>query len=230
MSTRPSRRAEQLIAWSLTKRDRTAVLGDLQEEFLTTFETRGEHVANRWYWRQAITSFVPNVVRRARSVKRRRDLIFGGLSYVVLCGVMILMGSLGRRTVEYPLVFALWAVSGLAKVIRGTFGNPARPRSAEYGLATGVYIVAMIAVALLASATHPWGVWWTALVGMVGLEAFPWSPSPVRPPALQEFLVRRLSNSEDDASSWLTVSVPNTPLGLSGLILSHAGAAQSSAA
>src|ERR1700733_15261089 len=62
---RPPRLAEQLLRWSLSPADRPTVLGDMQEEY-SSFDDSDTAVANRWYWRQTITSLLPNTLRRLR--------------------------------------------------------------------------------------------------------------------------------------------------------------------
>jgi predicted permease len=63
---RPPRLAEWLLAASTAERDRTALLGDLQEEFAGRVARHGLRSASRWYWRQTRASLVPNLRRRLR--------------------------------------------------------------------------------------------------------------------------------------------------------------------
>src|SRR5580704_4213834 len=61
----PPHWAERLLRWSLSPVDRPAVLGDMQEEF-STLAASDPRAAVRWYWRQTITSLLPNAGRRLR--------------------------------------------------------------------------------------------------------------------------------------------------------------------
>src|SRR5579863_7311167 len=94
--------AERLLRWSLWPADRPAVLGDLQEEFATIAAT-DSRAAVRWYWRQTITSLLPNASRQVRrrwaavrqvadqeDAKRRRTLRKRG---AWLVGLALFMGG-----------------------------------------------------------------------------------------------------------------------------------------
>lgn len=65
-SVTPPRLAEQLLRWSLSRSERPAVLGDLQEEFDELATASDPKTAARWYWRQTITSVGPNLARAFR--------------------------------------------------------------------------------------------------------------------------------------------------------------------
>jgi predicted permease len=52
--------------WSTAGSDRQAVIGDLIEEFHFLEQTRGGPTARRWFWRQTVTSLLPNLRRRVR--------------------------------------------------------------------------------------------------------------------------------------------------------------------
>jgi predicted permease len=67
VSGHPPRLAEWLVAHTLGDDDRDAVLGDLHEEFCAQALTYGRPAAGRWFWRQAISSVIPNLRRRIRS-------------------------------------------------------------------------------------------------------------------------------------------------------------------
>ena len=62
----PPRLAAWLMRVSTVEADRQAVVGDLIEEFNALTENLGASGARRWFWRQALTSLLPNVVRRLR--------------------------------------------------------------------------------------------------------------------------------------------------------------------
>jgi putative ABC transport system permease protein len=58
------RLAERLMAWSLLREDRDAVLGDLCEEYAARAEQDGATAARRWYWTQVRRSLLDNLRRR----------------------------------------------------------------------------------------------------------------------------------------------------------------------
>jgi predicted permease len=64
MTPPPPKLVEQLIAWSLPPADRSAVLGDLAEEFDARATERGVRSARQWYRRQVRRSLVTNLLRR----------------------------------------------------------------------------------------------------------------------------------------------------------------------
>jgi predicted permease len=68
--SRPPRAAERLMAWSLPRADREAILGDLLEEFATLAAQAGSSHASRWYWRQTRRSLFPNLRRRLTNGER----------------------------------------------------------------------------------------------------------------------------------------------------------------
>ena len=70
MSDVPAR-AERLVRWTLAPWERAAVLGDLQEEFRALEHADGAAAARRWYWRQALVSIWPNVIRRLKGDEER---------------------------------------------------------------------------------------------------------------------------------------------------------------
>jgi predicted permease len=60
----PPRVAEWIVRASIVKRDADAAIGDLYEEFSDRCRRNGSRHARRWYWRQALSSLVPNLRRR----------------------------------------------------------------------------------------------------------------------------------------------------------------------
>ena len=53
----PPRLARWLLQWALTGPTRSAIVGDIEEEFAAhVAPQRGGRAARRWYWRQTILS------------------------------------------------------------------------------------------------------------------------------------------------------------------------------
>lgn len=73
----PPRGAERLLRWSLALSERAAVLGDLEEEFTTLVDEAGLTQAVGWYWRQSVTSIIPNLSRRLRQALRHARVVVG---------------------------------------------------------------------------------------------------------------------------------------------------------
>ncbi|HUE86157.1 MAG TPA: ADOP family duplicated permease [Vicinamibacterales bacterium] len=64
MNRRPPWLAQWLMTRSLHATERDVVVGDLVEAFCARASARGVRAARRWYWRQALSSVIPNVRRR----------------------------------------------------------------------------------------------------------------------------------------------------------------------
>ncbi|HEX5215307.1 MAG TPA: ADOP family duplicated permease [Vicinamibacterales bacterium] len=118
----PPRLAELVVAWSLRAEERAAVLGDLQEEFSTLLAADGRSAARRWYWTQAIRSFLPNVTRRHAASRRSaamfstdtiaQDLVFGWRMLrrrplVTTIAVLSLVSGLSMAAVVFNLLNAI---------------------------------------------------------------------------------------------------------------------------
>jgi hypothetical protein len=54
LSARPPRAPAWLVELFASPQEADGILGDLAEEFSASIERNGEHVARRWYWRQAV--------------------------------------------------------------------------------------------------------------------------------------------------------------------------------
>ncbi|MGD8331731.1 MAG: ABC transporter permease, partial [Acidobacteriota bacterium] len=68
-SCRAPRLPALLIAWTLPRRERGALVGDLDEEYEARIRpVRGKLRADAWYWNQALRSIVPNLRRRRHGV------------------------------------------------------------------------------------------------------------------------------------------------------------------
>ena len=78
-TSRPSRLAQWLMRISLSDDDAEAVLGDFVEDHAAIAVRRGADAAHRWFWRQALASFFPNLARRLRCGMEAfiRDLGYG---------------------------------------------------------------------------------------------------------------------------------------------------------
>jgi putative ABC transport system permease protein len=66
----PPALARRLLLRLLPPADRSAILGDLDEEFAHVCGEAGPRAARRWYWRQALTS-VPSIIRLRHRARRR---------------------------------------------------------------------------------------------------------------------------------------------------------------
>ncbi len=66
----PPRLARALLSMATRPADRAFLLKDLDEELAQLTAERGPSAARRWYWRQAITSMVPLLARRAGAASR----------------------------------------------------------------------------------------------------------------------------------------------------------------
>ena len=78
-ASRPPRLAQWLMRISLSDDDAEAVFGDFVEDHAAIAARGGAHAAHRWFWRQALASFFPNVGRRLRCGMEAfvRDLGYG---------------------------------------------------------------------------------------------------------------------------------------------------------
>ncbi len=83
-ASRPPRVAQWLMRISLSDDDAEAVFGDFVEDHAAIAARSGASAADRWFWRQALASFFPNVGRRLRGGMEAfiRDL---GYSWRMIC-------------------------------------------------------------------------------------------------------------------------------------------------
>ena len=71
---RPPGVAERLLEVLLPPEERFTVTGDLNEEYSTCVRPeRGKWRADVWYWRQALASIGPTLIKRSRQRKRKRQ-------------------------------------------------------------------------------------------------------------------------------------------------------------
>ena len=220
----PPERAERLAKWSLAPWERPAVMGDLQEEFRDLAETVGEPAARRWYWRQAIESVWPNFMRRLKTDDQRRNRWWGSIALIANGCVMLITtnlmlpphGSLERRLIPVSwIVFG--AIGAVQAVVRKRLKAPTS-QARTIAVYVGVtWVVCVVGVFFLPAPPR-----YSLIMlfsGVVVLEIWPWWP-PDPPPA--EFRVRPKTDAERSAGGLLTITVPNAPLGMSGLVLAHA--------
>src|SRR5262249_32289689 len=112
--------AQWLMERSLVPADRTAVLGDLHEEFLMRAATDGLPRARRWYWRAALRS-LPAHLRRAAAhgIEARRGAPgrppFGHRREVVIEDIRY-----GLRSLAATRTFSVVALAVLALGIGAT--------------------------------------------------------------------------------------------------------------
>jgi len=219
----PPRLAERLVRWSLAREERTAVLGDLAEEFGEELQHAGDRAARRWYWRQTITSVAPNVVRRIRNDEDKRFL--RGLWLLIIWTPWI-----GGETWKawHSVSLVVLALAGLAAflTLSPVFGR--HPRQAQVRvlrplfvlfaatwLVRGLYPAPTLVAIELKYLLAP------AAVLLFAVLLWPWWPPD---PPLAEFFVRPRPAPDQDPLMLLTLTVPNLPLGLSGLVVSRARA------
>ncbi len=242
MSLTPPPRAERVARWSLARGEQQNVLGDMHEEFVHISERSGAAAARRWYWRQALFSIVPNALRRYRNDERRQKRLRDGLQILVMGASYFALGVAGRyryfppssqQNDDFP--FLLFSVMsgpiGLWHVLRAVLAKSMRTRVSSAQRRATFWLVTAMTVGLTIvplefptySRTHTMTIVLAFsslfLASLVGLNLWPrWPEDPVAPPL--EFFVRKTADSDDEKNRWVTVAVPNTPLGLSGLVLS----------
>jgi hypothetical protein len=237
------------VGWSLAPAERQTVLGDLHEEFVHLRDRAGAATARRWYWKQTVRSIVPNALRRYRNDERRQKECHQGLRILVLGLMMGLMSLAHTVTLRgnfgagfgWPY-FALYTLSGTFAVVRAIFSKRARffaaQQRAQWWIAGGLF-VALLAMSWMFR-IYLWdhrgdepvpAIYWLAVAAITAASAsatfWPWWPKDPAPPPPTEFFVRKTARSDDEEGRWMTVAVPNTPLGLSGLVLSAAQGAAS---
>src|SRR6516165_10521728 len=113
-------RAERLVRWSLAPWERHAILGDLQEEAGTIAATNGGLAARRWYWRQAIWSVWPNVVRRLKGDERRLQAFHSSLGLLVAWICLALLQIFGRAASREPHAFiaaSSWILFSISRML-----------------------------------------------------------------------------------------------------------------
>jgi hypothetical protein len=226
----PPQRAERLVKWSLAPWERPAVMGDLQEEFRDLAEAAGEPAAQRWYWRQAIRSLWPNFMRRLRADDRRRSRWWASIASMangcLMLGLGLTASTLANPTRDpfrSPFVGVAWIVLGAIGATQSVFRKRLKAPVSQ-ARAVGAYAVLTMSgcfVGALLLPSPPRSTEMVLLVGLSAIELWPWWP-PDPPPA--EYLVGRRADPDQDPAELLTITVPNVPLGMSGLVLLHAPA------
>jgi len=210
-------RAERLVRWSLAPWERAAILGDLHEEARAIAETQGEQAAQRWYWRQAVISVWPNLVRRLKGDERRMEAFRAGLGNFAIC-VFVVVVSLGDHRAPPPwtllglLAFVMSAGAALfAKRMRQPVPKSG-PRRVAFYVASAVVLVASVAAFVLGPA---WVLIPVVLLGRIILDAI--RPQDIAQPVA--FVVGHGTLNEPDRDRYLTWRVPNEVAGLSDLVL-----------
>jgi putative ABC transport system permease protein len=97
--------ATWLIHVSTIDGDRQAVIGDLIEEFHFLEQTRGGSEARRWFWRQTLTSLMPNILRRLRGSP---PSLLPGSQASELPGFQAFELSSSRASLKDRLMTSLW--------------------------------------------------------------------------------------------------------------------------
>jgi len=204
------------------------VLGDLEEEFAD--RAAGDLVAaRRWYWRQVIRSAAPNFWRRVRHSPRP---LRWALMWTLFSFRYVIEGLLQRRD-----VYSLWYTPAVWCLIAAMMALPVPQVRTKFQ----VRLLAILCVlglgpatALGASSPTPERlmiakfVLTPILLLFIALRFWPRWPRDAAPaiPPPTEFQVRWQPPGElaPWKWTWLTIVVPNTPLGVSGLVLSRAAA------
>jgi PAS domain-containing protein len=226
----PPARAERILRWSLARAERDAVLGDMQEEFASIEQRGGVSAARFWYWRQAITSILPNAVRRMRNDERRAKAIRVGLCYMALGLLSTLVHQAWRHRPQDPsedLLGVMWLSTGALGIVRALFAKRARLFKAQQKALTLLLVAIVVGVMMLSWAQElddrtGLQLVWAFLLLFAGMNLWPWWPRDPAPLPPVEFAVRRKAACDEDRRKWLPVAVPNEPLGMSGLVLSAA--------
>ena len=221
MSPNPPKLAERLVRWSLAHDERPAVLGDLLEEFEERRQWSDEAAATRWYWRQAITSLVPNLARRIRNDEEQR------IRKVVLWGVWSWWLIGGVRTLRHRGPDSIFAAA-IAIVTGVAIARARRPSIAQQRVLTPIFLgllATVLSIDIFAGTKVEMALLHYVAPALsalfIGLLAWPrWPADP--PP--REFFVRQKPAPDEDPWNRLTVVVPNDPLALSGLVVTRAPA------
>jgi len=207
------------MRWSLAPWERAAVLGDLQEEARAIAAEKGLRTARRWYWRQAIVSLWPNVLRRFKGDDRRREAFYASLTNLVLFGLALPV-VLGET--QPSLVHALYGIGLATSLVSSSapfFAKRLRPSVLGPGVkrnilrVTGVLIAGAFVAALFAR-SYP-AIIFLAVVGRV----VPLLLAPRDSTEPDAYVVSHASLNVPDRDRYLTWRVPNEPAGLSDLVL-----------
>lgn len=225
MTSGASRRAERLMRWSLAPWERSAVLGDLEEERREIEERSGNSAARRWYWRQVIRSLWPNLVRRLRGDERRLAQVKGTSYFFVFGALYLEMARSGEDSSTYRWTMGVLMMgAGLSGVLSAILRRRLTPSRAER---RAVFVFLALLVAASAAALHaPWpdGVadYWVVgwLDGALVLLFLALRPAlPQDPPPAELLVGLRSEDGRVVSHGVATIAVPNEPLGVSGLIL-----------
>jgi hypothetical protein len=215
-------RAERLVKWSLAPWERPAVMGDLQEEFRDFAETVGEPAAQTWYWRQALASLWPNFMRRLRGDDARYALWSQGMEQFA-CGCVWLaqVWAIGRP--YKASVGAAWMIFGAFSIAESILRKRVSAPRVKISVESIVTLMAIVGTLLAVKQwpQAPQQFLWASLLPLVAVRLWPWWPADP-PPA--EYLVSHRADADQDPGGLLTITVPNVPLGMSGLVLIHAPA------
>ena len=222
----PPARAERLVKWSLAPWERSAVMGDLQEEFRDLVVTAGEPAARHWYWRQAVASTWPNLRRRLQGDDARETLWSCGMQSFA-SGCVMLAGGLLPRTISHHLdsliIGTAWIGNGLITIAQSLFRRRVVAPAWQARALLWFFLITNLVIffAPMWLPAPPYQTLPAILGTWFALQLWPWWPADPPP---REFLVGRKADSEQDTGAFLTITVPNAPLALSGLVLMRAAA------
>jgi hypothetical protein len=213
-------RAERLARWSLAPWERAAVLGDLQEEARAIAVTIGDRAARHWYWRQAVVSVWPNVLRRAKGDERRWSHLrssSAGLAlwmFILVIDVQEHAGISALRDLGLVVAFSLGVADALFKKQWFSFSHLVKRRLL---VAWAMVLLAVFACVLWLSSEPALVI---AAIGILilmrGLQAVTVSPQSTAPEA---YVVSHAGLHDPDRDRYFSWRVPNEAAGLSDLVL-----------
>jgi hypothetical protein len=210
------------MRWSLAPWERSTVLGDLEEEARAIAAQSGERAARRWYWRQAILSLWPNVLRRFKGDERRREAFYGALSGTA-CWVLVLLGALtDTKDTKPPGGYAFWCLLGatnLWSLYTPLFATRLKPAK----LVPGPRLTTLRVVGGLMAAVFVWvlfhGPSWALWVLLILI----WIPrfiiAPPEDTASEAHTVSYAALQDRDRERYFWWRVPNEPAGVGDLVL-----------
>jgi hypothetical protein len=133
-SPAPPRLATWLLGVFLPATERETIPGDLAEEFAFIVQGDGNARANRWYWRQTVTSVAPMLrsnIRRGGWLKTAGSVV---VAYIVVA-LLVVAGDLASRRLMAPGELPFTRVSLLiafpVMMLGGYLAERMRPRAAR---------------------------------------------------------------------------------------------------
>jgi hypothetical protein len=232
----PPSLAERVLRWSLPEAEQAAVLGDVQEEFAALAETRDRATADRWYWRQATTSVVPNLLRAFRQQiarisriiddadrrSRRRRRWVGAAVFAL--GVWISYLVANRRPDEWQDGLPFMG-GGVLIALTGSYRAMSFARTSRRGrIGSALMLLTLPFIAIEVGSGHSVS---TSLVelrfGIYGLQILTWmwpqGTWPFHRPRTDELSMRAPVLLRWKRDQYETVTLPAQPSALSGVLV-----------